>query len=138
RASLRLRQLRLRIRLRPSGGAVVRRRHHHRDPIRCPGEEGVLPMTASAPTTTRTQQTPQRQKGGSTIGGQIGRAPSELQSRFDLAQCPALRSSDLEQAFAYGNSDFGYASAQAVVLLFVVVIITAIQFGVLERKVFYR
>ena len=43
-----------------------------------------------------------------------------------------------EQAFAYGNSDFGYASAQAVVLLFVVVIITAIQFGVLERKVFYR
>ena len=29
-------------------------------------------MTASAPTTTRTQQTPQRKKGGSTIGGRIG------------------------------------------------------------------
>jgi len=43
-----------------------------------------------------------------------------------------------EQAFAYGNSNFGYASAQAVVLLLVVVLITILQFGVLERKVFYR
>jgi sn-glycerol 3-phosphate transport system permease protein len=43
-----------------------------------------------------------------------------------------------EQAFAYNNSNFGYASAQALVLLLVVLVITAIQFGVLERKVFYR
>ena len=43
-----------------------------------------------------------------------------------------------EQAFAYNNSNFGYASAQAMVLLVVVLVITAIQFGVLERRVFYR
>lgn len=43
-----------------------------------------------------------------------------------------------EQAFAYNNSNFGYASAQALVLLVVVLIITGIQFGVLERRVFYR
>ncbi len=43
-----------------------------------------------------------------------------------------------EQAFAYNNSNFGYASAQAMVLLLVVLVITAIQFGILERKVFYR
>lgn len=43
-----------------------------------------------------------------------------------------------QQAFANGNAHFGYASAQAVVLFFVVLIITAIQFGVLQRKVFYR
>lgn len=43
-----------------------------------------------------------------------------------------------EQAFAYSNSNFGYASAQAVVLLLVVILITALQFGVLERRVFYR
>ncbi|MGV8846717.1 carbohydrate ABC transporter permease [Tessaracoccus sp.] len=43
-----------------------------------------------------------------------------------------------EQAFAYSNSNFGYASAQAIVLLFVVILITLVQFGVLERKVFYR
>jgi sn-glycerol 3-phosphate transport system permease protein len=42
------------------------------------------------------------------------------------------------QAFANNNSHFGYASAQAIVLLVVVVAITAVQFGVLERKVFYR
>lgn len=40
-------------------------------------------------------------------------------------------------AFAYNASDYGYASAQALVLLLVVLVITAIQFGVLERKVFY-
>lgn len=43
-----------------------------------------------------------------------------------------------EQAFAYSNSNFGYASAQAIVLLVVVILITLLQFGVLERKVFYR
>ena len=43
-----------------------------------------------------------------------------------------------EQAFAYSNSNFGYASAQAIILLFVVILITLVQFGVLERKVFYR
>lgn len=42
------------------------------------------------------------------------------------------------QAFDYNNSNFGYASAQALVLLLVVLVITAVQFGILERKVFYR
>ncbi|GAA3290309.1 carbohydrate ABC transporter permease [Arthrobacter citreus] len=43
-----------------------------------------------------------------------------------------------QQAFANNNSNFGYASAQAVVLLIIVVAVSAVQFGVLERKVFYR
>lgn len=43
-----------------------------------------------------------------------------------------------DQAFANNNSNFGYASAQAVVLMIIVLAITALQFGVLERKVFYR
>ncbi|MFJ1790645.1 carbohydrate ABC transporter permease [Kitasatospora griseola] len=42
-----------------------------------------------------------------------------------------------EKAFAYGSSDFGTASAQAVVLMVVVLCCTAVQFGVLERKVHY-
>ncbi len=41
-------------------------------------------------------------------------------------------------AFAFGNSNFGYASAQAIVLFAVVLAVTAIQFGILERRVFYR
>lgn len=41
-------------------------------------------------------------------------------------------------AFENGASDYGEGSAQAIVLLLVVIVITAIQFGVLERKVFYR
>ena len=41
-------------------------------------------------------------------------------------------------AFAFGNSNFGYASAQALVLFAIVLAVTAIQFGVLERRVFYR
>ncbi|HEX2904004.1 MAG TPA: sugar ABC transporter permease [Jatrophihabitans sp.] len=41
-------------------------------------------------------------------------------------------------AFENGASDYGEGSAQAIVLLLVVILITAIQFGVLERKVFYR
>ncbi len=42
-----------------------------------------------------------------------------------------------ELAFANGSSDFGLASAQALVLFVVVLACTAVQFGVLERKVFY-
>jgi len=41
-------------------------------------------------------------------------------------------------AFANGASDYGTGSAQAIVLLAVVIAVTAVQFGVLERKVFYR
>lgn len=41
-------------------------------------------------------------------------------------------------AFAFGNSNFGLASAQAMVLFFIVLVVTGIQFGVLERRVFYR
>lgn len=43
-----------------------------------------------------------------------------------------------QKAFAYGSSDFGTASAQAIVLLLIMLIATAVQFGVLERKVHYR
>ena len=42
------------------------------------------------------------------------------------------------KGFENGNSDLGMASAYAIVLMFIVLILTAIQFGVLERKVFYR
>ncbi|MEV4555764.1 sugar ABC transporter permease [Kitasatospora sp. NPDC049285] len=42
-----------------------------------------------------------------------------------------------QKAFAYGASDFGMASAQAVVLMVVVLCCTAVQFGFLERKVHY-
>lgn len=41
-------------------------------------------------------------------------------------------------AFENGASDYGEGSAQAIVLLLVVILITAIQFGVLERRVIYR
>ena len=41
-------------------------------------------------------------------------------------------------AFAFGNSNFGFSSAMAVVLLVIVIAITAAQFGALERRVFYR
>lgn len=41
-------------------------------------------------------------------------------------------------AFAFGSSNFGLASAEAVVLLVIVSVVTAIQFGVLQRRVFYR
>lgn len=43
-----------------------------------------------------------------------------------------------QKAFAFGASDFGGASAQAIVLLFIVLVCTAVQFGVLERRVHYR
>jgi sn-glycerol 3-phosphate transport system permease protein len=43
-----------------------------------------------------------------------------------------------QRAFAYGSSDFGLASAQAIVLLVIVLACTGLQFGVLERKVHYR
>ena len=42
------------------------------------------------------------------------------------------------KGFENRNSDLGTASAYAIVLLFIVLVLTAIQFGVLERKVFYR
>jgi sn-glycerol 3-phosphate transport system permease protein len=41
------------------------------------------------------------------------------------------------KAFGYASSDYGYASAQAIVLLLVVAAITIFQFRVLERKVHY-
>lgn len=41
-------------------------------------------------------------------------------------------------AFAFGNSNFGLASAQAILLFLLVLAVTAVQFGVLERRVFYR
>jgi sn-glycerol 3-phosphate transport system permease protein len=41
-------------------------------------------------------------------------------------------------AFAYGSSDFGSASAQAIVLLVIVLICTAVQFRILERRVHYQ
>jgi len=43
-----------------------------------------------------------------------------------------------ERAFAFGASDFGAASAQAVVLLVIMLACTAVQFGVLQRRVHYR
>jgi sn-glycerol 3-phosphate transport system permease protein len=42
-----------------------------------------------------------------------------------------------QQAFAFGSSNFGLASAQAMVLMLIVLACTALQFGVLERKVHY-
>ncbi|HET8658812.1 MAG TPA: sugar ABC transporter permease [Micromonosporaceae bacterium] len=42
------------------------------------------------------------------------------------------------EAFAYGSSDFGAASAQAIVLLVIVLAGTALQFRLLERRVHYR
>ena len=42
-----------------------------------------------------------------------------------------------QHAFAFGSSNFGLASAQALVLLLIVLACTAVQFGVLERKVHY-
>lgn len=42
-----------------------------------------------------------------------------------------------KSAFAFGASDYGLASAQGVVLMFIVLLITLIQFKVLGRKVSY-
>lgn len=42
-----------------------------------------------------------------------------------------------QSAFAYGGSNYGLASVQAVVLLLVVTAATWVQFRVLQRKVFY-
>jgi len=41
-------------------------------------------------------------------------------------------------AFAFGSTNYGLASAQALVLFLIVVAVTALQFGFLERRVFYR
>ncbi len=43
-----------------------------------------------------------------------------------------------EQAFANNNANYGYASAQAVVLCAVVIIISILQFGVMQRRVYYQ
>jgi sn-glycerol 3-phosphate transport system permease protein len=43
-----------------------------------------------------------------------------------------------EQAFANNNANYGYASAQAMVLCLVVIIIAALQFGFMQRRVFYK
>jgi sn-glycerol 3-phosphate transport system permease protein len=43
-----------------------------------------------------------------------------------------------ETAFANNNSDFGAGSAQSIVLLAIVLLVTLIQFWVVERKVFYK
>lgn len=42
------------------------------------------------------------------------------------------------QAFEYGNNNYGLASAQGLVLLLVGIVLAAIQFGVIERRVHYR
>jgi len=41
-------------------------------------------------------------------------------------------------SFAFVNSNFGLSSAMAALLFLIVVAITALQFGLLERRVFYR
>jgi sn-glycerol 3-phosphate transport system permease protein len=40
-------------------------------------------------------------------------------------------------AFGFGGSDYGLASAQGVILMLIVLLVTAIQFRVLGRRVFY-
>ena len=77
------------------------------------------------------------------VTGTIHSLQSFGQIRILTAGGPEHRTTTLvysiyEQAFAYNNSNFGYASAQALVLLLIVLVVTAVQFGVLERKVFYR
>ncbi len=73
-----------------------------------------------------------------------GPGPAELrQIKILTVGGPERRTTTLvysiyDQAFNNNNSNFGYASAQAVVLLLVVLAVTAVQFGILERKVFYR
>jgi sn-glycerol 3-phosphate transport system permease protein len=42
------------------------------------------------------------------------------------------------EAFAFGSSDFGMASAQAMVLLVIVLACTVVQFRLIERRVHYR
>ncbi|MBE3002028.1 sugar ABC transporter permease [Nocardiopsis sp. HNM0947] len=59
-----------------------------------------------------------------TLGGPVGSTTTLVYSVY-------------QDAFAFGTSDFGRASAQALVLLVVVLVCTAIQFGVIERKVHY-
>lgn len=60
-----------------------------------------------------------------TNGGPNGSTSTLVYSIFD-------------NAFHDNNSNFGMASAQGLVLLAVGVVLAAIQFGVLERRVYYR
>jgi len=53
------------------------------------------------------------------------------------ARTTTLVYSIYQQAFAFGSSNFGLASAQALVLLVIVLACTGIQFGIIERKVHY-
>ncbi|MGH3626901.1 MAG: sugar ABC transporter permease, partial [Sciscionella sp.] len=41
-------------------------------------------------------------------------------------------------AFEYGHNNYGLASAQGLVLLVVGILLAAIQFGVIEKRVHYR
>lgn len=41
-------------------------------------------------------------------------------------------------AFGFGSANFGLASAEAIVLFVLVLIVTGLQFGVLQRRVFYQ
>ena len=40
-------------------------------------------------------------------------------------------------AFAFNNAQYGYASAQAMVLCLIVIVVSVIQFGLMQRRVFY-
>jgi sn-glycerol 3-phosphate transport system permease protein len=60
-----------------------------------------------------------------THGGPLGRTTTLVYSIY-------------ETAFANNNTDFGAGSAQAIVLLLIVLLVTLVQFWIVERKVFYR
>jgi len=53
---------------------------------------------------------------------------------YEAARLDAIYSN----SFAFVNSNFGLSSAMAALLFLIVVAITALQFGLLERRVFYR
>jgi sn-glycerol 3-phosphate transport system permease protein len=43
-----------------------------------------------------------------------------------------------DQSFHNGNSNYGVASAQGIVLLVIGIAVAAVQFGVIEKRVHYR
>ena len=90
----------------------------------------VLPMISPSVffvivTTTLTALQALGQVQALTDGGPNGSSATLVYSIFDLA-------------FHNGNSDFGAASAQGLVLLVIGVLLAAVQFGVIERRVHYR